>query len=209
MCYLNINNKSVIVKYIVPSHYYYDANGNRDSAWSLAGGMVRGTYDSQDRLLTYGNASYFYTKNGELIEKVDGADTTKYTYDHFGNLTKVILPNGDVIDYVIDGQNRRIGKKVNGTLVQRFLYSGQLYPVAELDSAGNIVSKFVGGYMTKGDSTYQIVRDHLGNVRLVANNQSGAIIQRMDYDEFGKVTRSLSGKYILKTDRMHAMYRYD
>jgi YD repeat-containing protein len=134
------------------SHYYYDANGNRDSAWTIAGGMVRGTYDVQDRLLTYGNASYFYTKNGELSEKVDGVDTTKYTYDQFGNLTKVVFPNGEVIEYIIDGQNRRVGKKVNGTLVQRYLYGGQLYPVAELDSAGNMVSKFVGGYMMKGDS---------------------------------------------------------
>src|SRR5258708_6994100 len=50
------------------SHYFYDPNGNRDSAWTLAGGIVRGTYDAQDRLLTYGNASYFYTKNGELTE---------------------------------------------------------------------------------------------------------------------------------------------
>jgi len=35
--------------------------------------------------------------------------------------------------YVIDGRNRRIGKKVNGTLVQGFLYKDQLNPIAELD----------------------------------------------------------------------------
>ncbi len=41
-----------------------------------------------------------------------------------------------VIDYVIDGRNRRIGKKVDGILVQGFLYQDQLNPVAELDGTG-------------------------------------------------------------------------
>jgi len=31
-----------------------------------------------------------------------------------GNLLSVILPSGTVIDYLIDGRNRRIGKKVDG-----------------------------------------------------------------------------------------------
>jgi hypothetical protein len=42
----------------------------------------------------------------------------------------VDLPSGSSIDYVIDGQNRRVGKKVNGTLTQGFLYQNQLKPVA-------------------------------------------------------------------------------
>jgi hypothetical protein len=37
-----------------------------------------------------------------------------------GNLTQATLPNGTAIDYLIDGSNRRIGKKVNGVLVQGF-----------------------------------------------------------------------------------------
>lgn len=38
-----------------------------------------------------------------------------------------------MLDYVIDGRNRRVGKQVNGALVQGFLYQGRLRPVAELD----------------------------------------------------------------------------
>ena len=33
---------------------------------------------------------------------------------------------GGRITYIIDGQNRRIGKKVNGALVEGFLYRSQL-----------------------------------------------------------------------------------
>ena len=43
------------------------------------------------------------------------------------------------------GRNRRIGKEVNGTVVQRFVYKDQLNPVAELDGNGALVAEFVYG----------------------------------------------------------------
>lgn len=104
------------------------------------------------------------------------------------------MPDGTLIEYVIDGQNRRIGKKVNGVLVQGFLYQGQLRPVAELDGAGNVVARFVYGskinipdYMIKGGVTYRIISDHLGSPRLVINTTTGSIVQQIDYDEFGNI----------------------
>jgi YD repeat-containing protein len=97
--------------------YEYDANGNRLEL-TTPSGTVTGTYDDQDRLLTYGSATYTYGRNGELAEMVIGTDTTWYTYDALGNLTEVELPDGTEIEYVIDPQNRRIGKKVDGDLVQ-------------------------------------------------------------------------------------------
>jgi RHS repeat-associated protein len=174
--------------------YEYDANGNRLELTTQSG-TVTGTYDDQDRLLTYGSASYSHGRNGELAEKVVGTDTTRYTYDALGNLTQVTLPDGTEIEYVIDPQNRRIGKKVDGDLVQGFLWQGQLAPVAELDSAGNVVSRFVYAtrvnvpdYIVKNDSTYRLVLDHLGSVRLVVNTADDSVVQRLDYDEFGVVT---------------------
>ena len=63
---------------------------------------------------------------GNWPVKTDSEGTTVYNYDLMGNLTYVQLPDGTEIEYIIDGQNRRIGKKVNGTLVQGFLYQDQL-----------------------------------------------------------------------------------
>jgi hypothetical protein len=40
----------------------------------------------------------------------------------------------ETIDYLVDGNNRRVGKKVGGVLQQGWLYAGQLAPVAELDA---------------------------------------------------------------------------
>lgn len=176
----------------VTERYSYDANGNRMTA--LNG--ITASYDSQDRLLQYSTATYSYTLNGERFGRIDGGQTTLYRYDELSNLTAITLPNGSLIEYLIDGQNRRIGKKVNGTLVQGWLYEDQLRPVAELDGTGAVVSRFVYGdrinvpeYMVKGGVTYRFVLDHLGSVRLVVNSQTGEVVQRMDYDAWGVVTQ--------------------
>jgi YD repeat-containing protein len=180
----------------VTSTYNYDSNGNRLSLVTESG-TTTGSYDDQDRLLSYGNNTYTYTKNGELLTKANTtiSETTLYVYDVLGNLKSVTLPNGTQIEYVIDGQNRHIGKKVNGTLTQGFLYLNSLKPIAELDGSNNVVSRFVYGtngnvpdYMTKGGATYRIISDHLGSPRLVVNVSTGEIIQQIDYDEFGSVT---------------------
>lgn len=174
--------------------YTYDPNGNRLTYTDGGGNVVTGAYDAQDRLLSYGNNTYAYTANGELLTKTNGSGTTSYNYDVFGNLMGVTLPNGTVITYLVDGQDRRVGKRVNGALVQSFLYENQLRPIAELDGTGNVVDRFVYGsqinvpdYMVNNGTIYRLITDHLGSVRLVINVQTGAIVQRLDYDAWGKV----------------------
>ena len=176
------------------SDYGYDGNGNRTSLTTPSGSVV-GTYDDQDRLLTYGGVTFVHSSNGELQLKVAGSDTTRYTYDVLGNLLEVRTPNGTVIQYLVDGMNRRIGKNVNGVRTQGFLYQGPLAPVTELDGSNQVISRFVYAtrvnvpdYMIKAGIAYRIVTDHLGSVRLVVNTATGEVVQRIDYDEYGRVT---------------------
>lgn len=129
-----------------------------------------------------------------MLSKIAGGQTTTYQYDTLGNLTKITLLSGTQITYLVDGQNRRIGKQVNGTLIQGFLYQDGLKPIAELDGANNIVSRFVYAtrnnvpdYMIKAGVTYRIITDHLGSPRVVMNSGTEAIVQQMDYDTFGNV----------------------
>ncbi|MBL0122657.1 MAG: hypothetical protein IPP88_07950 [Betaproteobacteria bacterium] len=188
---------NAVSKDAVPiSTYSYDLNGNRTAR---TGPTLAATVDAQDRLTSYGTTTYSYTANGELLGKVSGAENTAYEYDALGNLLKVTLPNATVIDYLIDGVNRRIGKKVNGTLVQGFLYQGALRPVAELDGSNVVVSRFIYGtrvnvpdYLIKGGVTYRIIADHLGSPRLVVDVATGNVAQRIDYDEFGNVATDTS-----------------
>ena len=173
--------------------YAYDSNGNRLTATTQEG-TKSGTYDDQDRLLQYGSATYAYSANGDLVTKTVGGQTTTYDYDTLGNLRGVTLPGGTQIAYVIDGLNRRVGKKVDGALVQAFLYEELLHPVAELDGSGNVVSRFVYGtggdvpdYLVRGGNTYRVIPDHLGSPRLVVDVATGAIAQQIAYDSFGNV----------------------
>ncbi|MDY6967910.1 MAG: RHS repeat-associated core domain-containing protein, partial [Spirochaetota bacterium] len=178
--------------------YTYDDNGNRMSydAPSTENDVtcISDDYDNQDRLIDYGNNHYEYTNNGDLSSKIVlSTDTTIYGYDVLGNLISVTLPDTTVITYIIDGKNRRVGKKRNGTLEQVFLYKDNLI-VAELDGGGNLISRFVYAsklnipdYMIKGGITYRIISDLQGSPRLIVNIADGTIVQRIDYDEFGNI----------------------
>ena len=170
--------------------WQYDSNGNR----THENGQQIAVYDEQDRLLTYKDTGYSYTANGELKSKTVGSATTSYSYDELGNLISAALPGDLQIEYLIDGRDRRIGKKVNGQLVQGFLYKDQLNPVAELDSVGNVVARFIYGekknvpaYMVKGGTSYRIISDHLGSPRVIVNVETGVVAQQLDYDVWGNV----------------------
>ena len=173
--------------------YTYDGNGNRLTR-DGPDGVESGEYDAQDRLVRYDGSDYRYTANGELLTKSDANGTTTYNYDLLGNLLGVDLPDGTRVDYLVDARNRRTGRKVGGVLEQGFLYKDALNPIAELDGAGNVVSRFVYGvkenvpaYMVKGLITYRILSDHLGSPRLVIDTETGAVMQRLEYDAFGRV----------------------
>jgi RHS repeat-associated protein len=152
-------------------------------------------------------STYTYDANGNRLSGPSA--TTTYTYDDQDRLLATTntsamftLPVGRQIEYLVDGRNRRIGKKINGTIVQKFLYSGRLTPIAELDGNNNLISRFVystganvPAYMIKGGTTYRIITDHLGSPRLIINVSTGLVVQRMDYDEFGNVTNDTNPSF--------------
>jgi RHS repeat-associated protein len=178
--------------------YAYDDNGNRSAFDDLQHNRKpTGKYDAQDRLLTYDTFSYVYAEDGNLRSKTDTSNNqvTKYTYDALGNLITVELPTGKTVEYVIDGNQHRVGKKIDGALQRQWLWSADLRIAAELDGAGAIVSRFVYGnrvnvpeYVIKGGEAYRIITDHVGSVRLVVRARDGTVVQRIDRDEFGNVT---------------------
>jgi len=179
------------------AHYGYDGNSNR--ATKTAGGTTTtGAYDAQDRLITYGTKTYIFTTNGELKTVSDTATglVTNYAYDALGNLLSVTPSVGAKIEYIVDGANRRVGKKVAGVLTQAWIYQNALKPVASLDPiSGAVLQRYVYGsrgvvpdYVVTPTATYRVISDHLGSPRVVVDVATGAIVQRTDYDEFGNVT---------------------
>jgi hypothetical protein len=106
----------------------------------------------------------------------------------------VTLPNGDVIDYLVDGLGRRVGKKLNGTLVKQWLYRDALKPVAELDGSGALVKQFAYGshplvpeYVKTSSGLYRVFADQLGTPLQVVNVSTGVVEQQMRHSAFGEV----------------------
>ncbi|WP_373998324.1 RHS repeat domain-containing protein [Bdellovibrio bacteriovorus] len=183
--------------------YEYDENGNR-IAFKSGNTVINGQYDEQDRLLSYGRFKFSYSDAGHLVKKEEFQGpasaplVTTYDYDTLGNLRKVVLPDGRIIEYVIDGQNRRIGKKINGQLVQGFIYQTQYQIAAETDGAGNIIRRFVYGskinipdYVVTGGKEYRVISNQVGTPKAIVESSTGKIVETLSYDEFGV---SLDGK---------------
>jgi YD repeat-containing protein len=81
----------------------------------------------------------------QLESRTDATGTTYFEYDVFGNLKRVTPPiPGAVITYLVDGQNRRVAKRVGGTMTQGFLYGDGPGLIAELAGDGTtVVARFV------------------------------------------------------------------
>ncbi|WP_413569919.1 RHS repeat domain-containing protein [Bdellovibrio sp. HCB117] len=180
---------------IIQSTYGYDTNNNRVSG-NVGSQTITASYDAQDRITSYNVFTYVHNTNGEMISKTNTltGETTTFTYDSFGNTKTVTLPNSDVISYYYDGLFRRVAKKVNSTLIKRWVYMDQLRVAAELDGAGNLQKRFVYAsksnvpdYMVMSGSSYRIVSDSLGSPRLVVKVSDGSVLQKVTYDEFGRV----------------------
>lgn len=72
----------------------------------------------------------------------------------------------ETTDYLVDGNNRRVGKKVGGVLQQGWLCADQLAPVAELDADNRVVARFVYASksnvpdcMATGGCTYRFITE--------------------------------------------------
>ena len=177
----------------VTQEFGYDDDSNRTSH-TRNGSTVSPSYDDRNRLSSYGTRSYSYTAAGHLESVTENGGTTTYDYDVRHNLRSVTKPDGTTIEYLHDGFDRRVGKRVDGTLTRMWLYRDGLNPVAELDGNGNVRAQFVYGtreyvpdYVIRDGTTYRLVTDHLGSPRLVVDTGSGTVEQRIDYDAFGRV----------------------
>ena len=188
----------VLTDGVVTAGYSYDPDGNRRSVTSGTA-VVDASYDAQERLLSYGDSRYTYSPRGTLESRRNADGTTSYTFDSAGNLSAVTLASGSSIGYLSDALGRRVQRSVDGAVTHGWLYQNELSPVAELDAAGTVLSRFVYAssahvpdFMLRAGTTYRIISDLRGSVRLVVNAANGSVAQRIDYGPFGEVIADTS-----------------
>jgi RHS repeat-associated protein len=109
-------------------------------------------------------------------------------------LQEVILPDGDLIEYRVDGANRRVAKLKNGIQERQWLWRSKLQPSAEFDGSGALRARFVyagdrnvPSLIVTPAASYRLITDHLGSVRKVVDVATGVVAQELSYDAWGRV----------------------
>ncbi len=131
--------------------YMYGGNGWRIWEYNSRRGITDRTfsYDAEDRLLTAGDSTYAYDADGYLQTKTTADGVTTYTYDTRGALRAVALPDGRTIEYTIDPLGRRIAKKIDGIVSEKYLWQGLTRLLAVYDGSDVLKYRFqyAGGRM--------------------------------------------------------------
>ncbi len=170
----------------------YDAAGNRITV-ARPGGVTHATYDARDRVANWGATAYSWAPDGDLVAVRSGSGSQTFTFDDIGRLRKVVLANGHTVRYLIDADGRRIGREVDGKLVAGYLYDPTGNVVAETSADGMVTARY--GYddlghlalIDRGGSTYRVVTNAVGSPLAVINATTGAIVDAVSYDAWGRI----------------------
>ena len=174
--------------------YRYDPNGTRNHEYNFLRGITgrNFTYSEEDHLLTADDMQYKYDLDGFLTEKTNTTDKTSYVYSSRGELLSVTLPNGKLIEYVYDSLGRRIAKKIDGAISEKYLWQGLTRLLAVYGGSDNLLMRFeyadnrMPVAVTTGGSTYYLTYDQVGSLRVVADS-SGNVVKLLTYDSFGNI----------------------
>ncbi len=104
----------------------------------------------------------------------------------------VTLPDDRHIEYIHDPSARRIAKKINGTITEKYLWQDMTKLLAVYDGNDNLLVRFEYAHgrmplaMRQGDMTYYLSYDPVGSLRLVAD-ETGNVVKTIMYDTFGNV----------------------
>ena len=174
--------------------YGYDPNGTRTSEINTLRGITGRSlsYSDEDHLLTAGAVTYAYDLDGFLSSKTDGSDMTTYDYSSRGELLEVELPDGRIISYEHAPLGRRIVKRIDGTIVAKYLWQGLTKLLAIYDDSDNLIQRFeyadgrMPVAMTQAGITYYLAYDQVGTIKVVTD-ASGNTVKQVDYDAFGNI----------------------
>jgi YD repeat-containing protein len=173
--------------------YTYDDNNNRLTEVNTFRGINRSyAVSDEDHLITAGSDSYQFDVDGFLMNKTSSGSTTGYQYSSRGELLSATLPNGNVITYDNDPMGRRITKRINGVISEKYLWQNNTKLLAVYDASDNLISRFTYANermpvsMAYNGSTFYLTYDQVGSLRAVAD-VTGNIVKKIDYDSFGNI----------------------
>ncbi len=183
----------------VTETYGYDSTGGLTSrgngvvsTWIHTDGHGRPTQTADGTQLEW-------SPDGELLKlTAPGGAETEFGYDGFGRLVEVISPDGEIGRYRYDASGRRTAVRLDGSLVRRFVYGGAEFPRARVDADGDVLERYVyASYehvpdliVRRDGQRLRLITDAVGSVRAVVDADTGAVVQRLAYDAYGRTTQN-------------------
>jgi RHS repeat-associated protein len=191
--YDSVGRLTEVEKDGVTVEQYAYTNGIRSSEINTLRGINRSLlYNNEDQLYDAGGVIYQYDSDGFLQSKTEGLDQTQYDYSSRGELLTVTLPNTTTVSFDHDPLGRRVAKRVNGAITEKYLWSGLTQLLAVYDSSNNLVMRFnyadsrMPVSMTTSGGTYYLTYDQVGSLRAVTDS-SGTLVKLLTYDTFGNI----------------------
>lgn len=199
--------------------YTYDAAGRLTQVTRDGGVIETYGYDISGRLISRGagllassittdghgrptstadGTTAAWNADGELTSLSTPDGTSTLGYDGFGRLNRVTLPDGRVGRYRYDALGRRTALTIDGQLARRFVYGAGLFPQARVDAAGDVLERYIyASYehvpdliVRRDGQRIRLITDTLGSVRAAIDADTGAVLQRLTYDAYGRQTQN-------------------
>ncbi|MBK9382961.1 MAG: RHS repeat protein [Chitinophagaceae bacterium] len=172
---------------VIQNTYTYDAVGNRTAA-NLNGTATTYSINNLNQLTGVNSTSFTFDDRGNIT--FDG--TFYKTYDAENRLIKDSASPAGVITYGYDALNRRITKAINGNTL-KYTYSGAAQ-IEERDASNSLLNRtvftnFLSPVLNeKNGNSYYYHQNELNSVEAISNS-SGRLIERYQYDAYGKPSR--------------------
>jgi RHS repeat-associated protein len=196
--------EKVLKNGIIAEQYTYDNFGNRTTVnlsnvnYTYLNNNINQTNKySWTQSGSTKHREFNYNNAGQLTGTVNKTGNTvtsskNFNYDIFGNLNAVTWATQN-LEFKYDAFDRQIATYLNGAVKRKLVYGIGNLPIAELNENDRIINTFVYAdqntpiLMRKGSVDYYIVSDIRGSVRMVVKTTDGNVLQKMEYDAFGKV----------------------
>ncbi len=177
--------------------YTFDDVGNRTASHlSATYGYQTGKFN---QLASTATASYQFDANGNTIQKSEGSNFWRYTWDYENRLVEAATRK-EKARYKYDALGRRVERNLRFSKERtRFTHDG-LDVVMDNDAEIGI-AKYQNGLgiddklkLTNTGGASYFLRDHLGSTVGLANSNA-AVTSSNSYDSFGNSTGNLASRY--------------
>ncbi|MDN7134975.1 RHS repeat-associated core domain-containing protein [Pseudidiomarina terrestris] len=163
------------------TEFYSVNNLNQYTQVTVDGLPEYANYTSAGNLAGFDGWSYVYDAHNRLVAANGPDDTVALSYDATGRLTRTVH-NGEVIDYLYDGDELVAEYHSNGTLLRRFIHGlGNDDPVIRYEGAGVNARRY-------------LLADERGST-IAEMTSSGALLQAHQYDAYGNPKHSSDARF--------------